>query len=238
MGNRIQDSVNKIEWAAIESQLSECGYALTGPLFTSVECESLAALFSQQTPFRSHIVMERYRFGKGDYKYFGYPLPDTVESLRTATYPHLAEIANRWSAALGSTERPFPPGHSEFLNHCHRTGQKNPTPLMLQYETGGYNCLHQDLYGEIAFPFQMVVMLGQQGRDWEGGEFVLVENVPRAQSRAEVIAVNQGQGIIFPTRYRPVKGARGNYRVSIRHGVSRIRRGTRYSLGIIYHDAK
>jgi len=182
--------------------------------------------------------MERYRFGKGDYKYFRYPLPEVVGELRTATYPHLAKIANRWSSELGSTEKPFPLDHREFLDRCHRSGQKQPTPLVLHYEAGGYNCLHQDLYGEIAFPLQLVVMLGQQGRDWEGGEFVLVENVPRAQSRAEVITTDQGHGIIFTTRYRPVRGTKGNYRVSLRHGVSRVRRGTRYTLGVIYHDAK
>ena len=182
--------------------------------------------------------MERYRFGKGDYKYFRYPLPEAVETLRTATYPHLAKIANEWNARLGAKSKPFPLDHQEFLSRCHKAGQKQATPLLLHYEAGGYNCLHQDLYGEIAFPLQLVVMLGQQDRDWEGGEFVLVENVPRAQSRAEVITADQGYGIFFTTRYRPVKGSRGTYRVSLRHGVSRIRKGTRYTLGIIYHDAK
>lgn len=238
MCKRIQDTINNVQWAAIASQLSETGYAITGPLLTSTECESLAALFSRENSFRSHVVMERYRFGKGDYKYFHYPLPEAVEAIRTATYPHLAKIANEWASQSGSKEKPFPLNHEEFLDLCHKAGQRNPTPLMLHYEAGGYNCLHQDLYGEIAFPLQLVVMLGQQGRDWEGGEFVLVENVPRAQSRAEVITVDEGHGIIFTTRFRPVKGSRGNYRASIRHGVSRIRRGTRHTLGIIYHDAK
>jgi len=230
--------INNIDWKTIDSDLSQTGYALTSSLLSPAECDSLHALFSQSELFRSHVIMERHRFGKGDYKYFRYPLQPTVESLRTATYPHLAEIANGWSMQLDSTDEPFPLDHKEFLERCHQAGQKNPTSLMLHYEAGGYNCLHQDLYGEIAFPFQIVVMLGQQGRDWEGGEFVLVENVPRAQSRAEVITAEQGHGIIFTTRYRPVKGSRGNYRASIRHGVSRIRRGTRYTLGIIYHDAK
>lgn len=238
MNRSIQDRVAEIAWGDAETQLSETGYAYTGPLLTLNECTSLIELFSQEDAFRSHVIMERYRFGKGDYKYFRYPLPEAVESLRTATYPHLAQIANRWSSELGSTEKLFPPGHNEFLNRCHHAGQKQPTPLLLHYEAGGYNCLHQDLYGEIAFPLQLVVMLGQQGRDWDGGEFVLVENVPRAQSRAEVITADQGHGVIFTTRYRPVKGSRGNYRVSLRHGVSRIRRGTRYTLGVIYHDAK
>jgi len=182
--------------------------------------------------------MERYRFGKGDYKYLRYPLPESVRALRTETYPYLAKIANDWNMQLNSSEKPFPLEHQEFLNHCHHAGQKQPTPLLLHYEAGGYNCLHQDLYGEIAFPLQLVVMLGQQGRDWDGGEFILVENVPRAQSRAEAITADQGHGVIFTTRYRPVRGSRGTYRVSLRHGVSRVRHGTRYTLGIIYHDAK
>jgi hypothetical protein len=222
----------------VTSQLSESGYAQTGPLLASDDCESLVALYKEENHFRSHIVMERYRFGKGDYKYFRYPLPESVQALRTETYPHLAEIANVWNAQVGEKTKPFPLEHQEFLNRCHKAGQKQPTPLLLHYEAGGYNCLHQDLYGEIAFPLQLVVMLGQQGRDWDGGEFVLVENVPRAQSRAEVITADQGHGIVFTTRHRPVKGSRGDYRVSLRHGVSRVRRGTRDTLGIIYHDAK
>jgi hypothetical protein len=234
----IQERISSADWDLAASQLSEGGYAQIGPLLSPAESKSLVEFFPQENSFRSHVVMERYRFGEGDYKYFRYPLPKVVESLRTTTYPYLAKIANQWASQLDSQKKPFPLNHKEFLDQCHKAGQKNPTPLLLHYETGGYNCLHQDLYGEIAFPLQLVVMLGQQGRDWEGGEFVLVENVPRAQSRAEVITVNQGHGIIFTTRYRPVKGSRGSYRVSIRHGVSRVRRGTRYALGIIYHDAK
>lgn len=234
----MQEKVKTVDWQQVATDLSQTGYALTGPLLDYDGCKSLTELFSQDDHFRSHVVMERYRFGKGDYKYFRYPLPETVEALRTATYPHLAKIANDWNALLGSKEKPFPLNHQEFLARCHQAGQKQPTPLLLHYEAGGYNCLHQDLYGEIAFPLQLVVMLGQQGRDWEGGEFTLVENVPRAQSRAEVITADQGHGIIFTTRYRPVKGSRGSYRASLRHGVSRIRSGTRYTLGIIYHDAK
>ncbi|GAC1631336.1 MAG: 2OG-Fe(II) oxygenase [Candidatus Acidiferrum sp.] len=198
----------------------------------------MTELFKQEIQFRSHVVMERHRFGKGDYKYFRYPLPETVEAIRAATYPYLAKIANGWNEQLGNNERSFPLDHQEFLARCHKSGQRQPTPLLLHYEAGGYNCLHQDLYGEIAFPLQLVVMLGQQGRDWDGGEFVLVENVPRAQSRAEVITADEGHGIIFTSRYRPVKGSRGTYRVSLRHGVSRVRSGKRYTLGIIYHDAK
>ena len=234
----IQERVNAVDWENAAKQLSESGYAPIGAFLSPQVCHALVELFSQEKCFRSHVVMERYRFGKGDYKYFRYPLPESVESLRTATYPHLAKIANDWNSQLGNEAKPFPFDHQEFLARCHKAGQKQATPLLLHYEAGGYNCLHQDLYGDIAFPLQLVVMLGQQGRDWEGGEFVLVENVPRAQSRAEVITADQGHGIIFTTRYRPVEGSRGPYRVSLRHGVSRIRRGTRYTLGIIYHDAK
>ena len=218
--------------------MSDTGYALTGPLLNAEQCAELTRLFSDDKRFRSSVVMERYRFGKGDYKYFRYPLPETVEALRTATYPPLAKIANDWNSQFGTDAKPFPLEHREFLAQCLKAGQKQPTPLLLHYEAGGYNCLHQDLYGEIAFPLQLVVMLGQQGRDWKGGEFVLVENVPRAQSRAEVITADQGHGVIFTTRYRPVKGSRGTYRVSLRHGVSRVHSGTRYTLGVIYHDAK
>jgi hypothetical protein len=184
--------------------------------------------------------MERYRFGIGDYKYFDNPLPQTVASLRTLAYPHLAAIANRWAEELGdrSAQTRYPLEHAEFLKLCYKAGQEKPTPLMLHYEAGGYNCLHQDLYGDVSFPLQMVILLGQAGLDWEGGEFILVEQQPRAQSKAEVVRANQGQAIIFTTRYRPVKGARGYYRVNLRHGVSRVHRGTRYTLGIIFHDAK
>ncbi|HJX95522.1 MAG TPA: 2OG-Fe(II) oxygenase, partial [Candidatus Acidoferrum sp.] len=180
----------------------------------------------------------RYRFGIGDYKYFDNPLPPVVASLRTAAYPHLAAIANRWADKLGERRAVYPVAHAEFLKICHKAGQKKPTPLMLHYEAGGYNCMHQDLYGEVSFPLQMVFLLGQEGRDWEGGEFILVEQQPRAQSKAEVVRGNQGQAIIFTTRYRPVKGTRGYYRVNLRHGVSRVHHGTRYTLGIIFHDAK
>ena len=234
----IKDLVEAIHWQQVAVDLSQTGFALTCRLLDPAACQSFVGLFNTEERFRSHVVMERYRFGKGDYKYFRYPLPEAVEALRTATYPHLAKIANEWNTQLGNNAKPFPLDHQEFLARCHKAGQKQPTPLLLHYEAGGYNCLHQDLYGEIAFPLQLVVMLGQQGRDWEGGEFVLVENVPRAQSRAEVISVDQGHGVIFTTRYRPVKGSRGTYRVSLRHGVSRVRIGTRYTLGIIYHDAK
>jgi hypothetical protein len=238
MNSSIEDRIAQIDWQSVDHSLTDYGYARTGPLLTAAECSELRSLYAEDKHFRSKIVMERYRFGKGDYKYFHYPLPKIVENLRTAIYPRLAETANRWRHALEEKGSDFPTKHAEFLERCHRAGQKQATPLLLHYETGGYNCLHQDLYGEIAFPLQLVVMLGQQGRDWDGGEFILVENVPRAQSRAEVITADEGHGIVFTTRYRPVKGARGWYRTAMRHGVSRITRGTRNTLGVIFHDAK
>jgi hypothetical protein len=230
--------VDALDWAAAEESLSSRGYAVTAPLLTAEECAELVALYEDEERFRSHIVMERFRFGVGDYKYFENPLPQVVESLRTAAYSHLAKVANRWAEEFGEATAKYPPELAAFLWECHKAGQKKPTPLMLQYEAGGYNCLHQDLYGDVSFPLQMVLLLGQAGRDWEGGEFILVEQQPRAQSKAEVVQANQGQAILFTTRYRPVKGARGYYRVSLRHGVSRVHRGTRYTLGIIFHDAK
>src|SRR2546426_6079703 len=238
MNPPIQDRVSGVQWDQIASQLSESGYAPTGPLLNLEQCARLTALFSKEEAFRSHVVMERYRFGKGDYKYFRYPLPEVVEKLRTATYPHLAKIANRWLSELGSTEKPFPLDHREFLDRCHRAGQKQPTPLVLHYEAGGYNCLHQDLYGDVAFPLQITAFLSRRGVDYEGGDFLLVEQRPRAQSRGEAIHTEQGELVIFPTRHRPVRGARGWSRTTMRHGVSTITWGTRYTLGIIFHDAK
>ena len=233
----IQQRIDTVDWSTADESLSARGYAVTAPILTREECASIVSLYSEPTRFRSHIIMERHRFGVGDYKYFSHPLPELVSDLRTAAYPHLAKVANEWAQAFGEKKPPFHLDHATFLEFCHKKGQTKPTPLVLHYEAGGYNCLHQDLYGEIAFPLQMVFLLGQQGRDWEGGEFLLVEQQPRAQSKAEVIAANQGQAIIFTTRYRPVKGSRGYYRVNLRHGVSRVHRGTRYTLGIIFHDA-
>jgi uncharacterized protein len=234
----IPERIDALDWSALEQSLSARGYAVTAPILTPAECDAIIALYSDETRFRSHIIMERHRFGVGDYKYFSHPLPETVAGLRTGAYPHLAKVANKWAEALGEPRPPYPLDHAAFLKICHKAGQTRPTPLILHYEAGGYNCLHQDLYGEIAFPLQMVFLLGQQGREWEGGEFVLVEQQPRAQSKAEVVAAGQGQAIICTTRYRPVKGSRGYYRVNLRHGVSRVHRGSRYTLGIIFHDAK
>ena len=238
MNPNIQKRIGSLNWDEAEESLSACGYAVTDPILSSEECASIVSLYNQPARFRSHVIMERHRFGVGDYKYFANPLPDLVENIRTAAYPHLAKVANEWAKAFGDKKPLFPADHAAFLKLCHKAGQTKPTPLMLHYEAGGYNSLHQDLYGEIAFPLQMVFLLGQPGRDWEGGEFLLVEQQPRAQSKGEVVSASQGQAIIFTTRYRPAKGSRGYYRVNLRHGVSRIHSGTRYTLGIIFHDAK
>lgn len=238
MAISLEERIDAVNWRAAEEDLTLRGYAVLPEILTTDECAGVVALYKDEKRFRSHIIMERYRFGIGDYKYFENPLPQTVLSLRTSAYPHLAKIANRWAETLGEAGERYPQEHGAFLKICHKAGQKKPTPLMLHYEAGGYNCLHQDLYGEVSFPLQMVFLLGQAGRDWEGGDFVLVEQQPRAQSKAEVVHANQGQAIIFTTRYRPVKGTRGFYRVNMRHGVSRVHRGTRYTLGIIFHDGK
>jgi len=238
MNSNIQKRIDSLNWSDAEESLSARGYAVIDPILSSEECASLVSLYNQPNRFRSHIVMERHRFGVGDYKYFANPLPDLVDNIRTASYPHLAKVANEWAKAFDDRKAAFPADHAAFLKIRHKAGQSRPTPLILHYEAGGYNCLHQDLYGEIAFPLQMVFLLGQPGRDWEGGEFLLVEQQPRAQSKAEVVSANQGQAIIFTTRYRPVKGSRCYYRVNLRHGVSRVHRGTRYTLGIIFHDAR
>ena len=238
MAPSVEDRIDGLDWKAAGDSLSARGYAVTAPILSPQECASLAAMYDDAGRFRSQIVMERYRFGVGDYKYFANPLPEIIASLRTAAYPHLAEVANQWAENLGVKSPRLPSEHAAFLRICHKAGQTKPTPLLLHYEAGGYNCLHQDIYGEVAFPLQMVFLLGQQGRDWEGGEFLLVEQQPRAQSKAEVVHADQGQAIIFTTRYRPVRGTRGYYRVNMKHAVSRVHRGRRYTLGIIFHDAK
>jgi len=220
------------DWPALRESLSQQGFAITPPVLSPDECAALASLYPDDHLFRSHIVMSRYRFGKGDYKYFDYPLPPLIQGLREQAYPLLAGLASDWAGAS------FPPDLAMFLAQCNQRGQTKPTPLLLHYEAGDYNCLHQDLYGELAFPFQMACFLSRPGVDYTGGEFVMVEQRPRAQSRAHVITPEQGQLVIFTTRYRPVKGTRGYYRVNVRHGVSQVRSGTRYTLGIIFHDAE
>ena len=234
----IQKRIDALDWNAARASLSARGYAVTSAILTPDDCAEITKLYQDGSRFRGQVIMERHRFGVGDYKYFANPLPELVASLRTSAYPHLARVANEWAVAFGEDKPPFPLDHAAFLKTCHKAGQTKPTPLVLHYEAGGYNCLHQDLYGEIAFPLQMVLLLGQQGRDWEGGEFLLVEQQPRAQSKGEVVSAAQGEAIIFTTRYRPVKGSRGYYRVNLRHGVSRVHSGTRYTLGIIFHDAR
>jgi uncharacterized protein len=233
----VQKRIDSLDWSALKQSLSTNGYAVASPILTAAECDSVIALYRDDTRFRSQVIMERHRFGLGDYKYLAHPLPEIVANLRTSAYPHLAEVANEWARALGDGS-PYPSDHAAFLKICHQAGQTRPTPLVLHYEAGGYNCLHQDIYGEVAFPLQMVFLLGQPGRDWKGGEFVLVEQQPRAQSKVAVVVASQGQAILFTTRYRPVKGSRGFYRVNLRHGVSRVHQGTRFTLGIIFHDAK
>jgi hypothetical protein len=225
-----------LDWAALERSLWEWGLAKTPPLLTPAECGALVALYADDARFRSRIDMARYRFGVGDYKYFAAPLPPLVAELRRHFYPSLAAVANRWEQALGARRR-YPPDLDGLLALCRRAGQTKPTPLLLHYEVGGYNCLHQDLYGEVAFPLQVTVFLSRRGFDYEGGEFLLVEQRPRAQSRAEVVSTEQGEAVVFTTRHRPVAGARGWFRATMRHGVSRVTRGSRYTLGIIFHDA-
>ncbi|HEX7126153.1 MAG TPA: 2OG-Fe(II) oxygenase [Thermodesulfobacteriota bacterium] len=234
---RIEDRLAAYDWAAVERSLAERGYARLPGLLTPDECAGVAALHGDAGRFRSRIDMARYRFGVGEYGYFAQPLPPIVQALRTHAYTPLSAVANRWMAALGGRER-FPGDLETFLARCRARGQRQPTPLLLRYEAGGYNCLHQDLYGDVAFPLQIAIVLSRRDVDYEGGEFLLVEQRPRAQSRGEAIAVDQGEGIVFTTRYRPAQGARGAYRVSVRHGVSTIRRGVRFTLGIIFHDGK
>jgi hypothetical protein len=224
------------DWRRIAADLDEYGCALMRGVLSPEECAQLAAGYSQLEQFRSRVIMQRYGFGKGEYQYFRYPLPDLVAELRSALYPHLAPIANRWYAAMGLEPR-FPALHEDFIARCHAAGQTRPTPLLLQYGVGDFNCLHQDLYGEHVFPLQAAFLLSQPGQDFEGGEFVLTEQRPRMQSRVEVVPLQQGDCVIFPVFHRPVPGARGTYRVNMRHGVSRLRGGHRHTLGIIFHDA-
>ncbi len=228
--------LHALDWHAIDASLTELGFARTPPVLTAAECEALVARYADDRHFRSRVDMARHRFGVGDYKYFAEPLPPAVQDLRVHAYPPLAAVANRWEAELGGPAR-YPDALDGLRALCARHGQTKPTPLLLHYETGGYNCLHQDLYGAIAFPLQLTVFLSRRGVDYEGGEFLLVEQRPRAQSRGEAIAPAQGEILIFTTRHRPVASARGYRRVTMRHGVSRVTRGTRYTLGIIFHDA-
>jgi hypothetical protein len=226
-----------LDWARIASDLDEHGCAATGPLLAADACAQLMKSYDDESRFRSRIVMARHGFGQGEYKYFAAPLPQAVAALRAGFYPPLAEIANRWNERLGITQR-FPATLDDYLARCHKAGQARPTPLLLKYGPGDYNCLHQDLYGEHVFPLQLAILLSDPRRDFTGGEFVLTEQRPRRQSRVEVVPLAQGEGVIFPVHHRPVAGTRGTYRVTMRHGVSRLRSGHRMTLGIIFHDAK
>jgi hypothetical protein len=219
----------------LSEELSRQGYAVR-PLLDRRTCRALTELYAEDGRFRSRVVMERHSFGRGEYKYFSYPLPESVQAMRTALYPPLATVANSWCRSLGE-DGAFPPAHDAYLARCEQAGQARPTPLLLQYGPGDYNCLHQDLYGDLVFPLQVAILLSAPGEDFTGGEFVLTEQRPRAQSRAEVVPLGQGEGVIFPVHHRPVQGSRGTYRVTMRHGVSRIRSGRRHTLGIIFHDA-
>jgi hypothetical protein len=228
---------DRVDWENIAAALDARGYATTPPLLDAGECRELAALYAEDAPFRSRVVMQRHAFGQGEYKYFDYPLPPLVQALRQGIYPHLAPVANRWREALGEGEA-FPPTLGAFLAACHDAGQPRATPLLLQYGADDYNCLHQDLYGPLVFPLQMTVLLSDPAHDFAGGQFVLVEQRPRAQSKAEVVPLAQGEAVIFAVHHRPVRGTRGWYRVMLRHGVSRVRSGHRHTLGVIFHDAR
>jgi len=233
---RIAARIAAIDWAAVGAELDAQGCAPIEQLLSPAECHALAARFDDDAPFRSRVVMASHGFGRGEYKYFAYPLPALISELRTQLYPHLAPIANRWSEALGQDVR-YPDDHASFVARCHAAGQLRPTPLLLQYGEGDYNCLHQDLYGEHVFPLQVAILLSAPGRDFTGGEFVMTEQRPRMQSRPMVVPLAQGDAVAFAVHHRPVQGTRGPYRVNLRHGVSRLRSGQRHTLGIIFHDA-
>jgi hypothetical protein len=225
------------DWTSISSDLNAYGCAVIEKLLSPEECRELASLYPEEEHFRSHVHMARHGFGKGEYRYFKYPLPDTLGDLRTALYPRLAVVANEWNERM-QIERRYPKRHADFLKECHDAGQARPTPLLLQYVPGDFNCLHQDLYGDLAFPLQVAILLSEPEKDFTGGEFVLTEQRPRMQSRAEVVPLRQGDAVAFAVHNRPVRGTKGNYRVNLRHGVSRVRSGRRHTLGIIFHDAK
>jgi hypothetical protein len=229
--------VNALDWPRISQDLDTQGSAILERLIPSDECRAVVAMYPQDDLFRSRVVMARHGFGRGEYKYFAYPLPQIVAELRTELYPRLAPIANKWNTRMG-IEIQYPESHAEFIKRCHNAGQNKSTPLLLQYASGDYNCLHQDLYGEHVFPIQVAILLSEPVKDFIGGEFVLTEQRPRMQSRPEVVPLRQGDAVAFAVHHRPVQGARGFYRVNLRHGVSRIRSGHRHTVGIIFHDAK
>lgn len=231
-----EPTFDALDWAALEQQLDQDGCAIIKSLLSAQACDDVSALYAQSALFRSQVIMARHGFGRGEYKYFNYPLPDTVARLRSTLYPRLVPIANRWYECMDLPTR-FPGTHEAFLQRCHAAGQERPTPLLLQYGPQDYNCLHQDLYGEHVFPLQVAILLSEPDEDFTGGEFVLTEQRPRMQSRPQVIGLKKGDGVIVAVSQRPVKGVRGYYRVTMRHGVSRLHSGKRHTLGIIFHDA-
>jgi hypothetical protein len=233
----VEQRVDKNDWEALSQELSSYGCAVMKKLLSPEECREIARLYDDEARFRSHVHMGRHGFGKGEYRYFKYPLPDLVGGLRTALYPRLAEVANDWNERMGIDQR-YPERHADFLKKCHDQGQTRPTPLLLQYVAGDFNCLHRDLYGDLVFPLQVAILLSEPENDFTGGEFVLTEQRPRMQSRVEVVPLRQGDAVAFAVNNRPVQGRRGTYRVNLRHGVSRVRSGMRHTVGIIFHDAK
>ena len=236
-GSAIDRRVEAIEWPRVAAELDARGCAVVDAILSPAACHSVAGFYDDESRFRSHVVMARHGFGRGEYKYFNYPLPAIVSELRGALYPHLAPLANRWNEAMGIDVR-YPERHADFLARCHAAGQSRPTPLLLRYGPDDYNCLHQDLYGEHVFPFQVACLLAEPGEEFTGGEFVLTEQRPRMQSRVEVVPLRRGDAVIFAVHHRPVRGTRGVYRVNLRHGVSRVRSGQRHTLGVIFHDAR
>jgi hypothetical protein len=231
------DRIAGYDWNGLADELSSRGSAVIDSILSPAECRGLAALYPDDSHFRSRVIMGRHGLGQGEYKYFSYPLPETIGELRAALYARLVPVANRWNERMGIATR-YPAKHADFVSLCHKAGQQRPTPLLLQYEPGDYNCLHQDLYGDLAFPLQVTILLSEPGRDFTGGEFVITEQRPRMQSRPEVVPLRQGDAVIFAVHHRPVDGTRGVYRVNLRHGVSRLRSGRRHTVGVIFHDAK
>jgi hypothetical protein len=237
VSEEIADRIDALDWGRVSQDLDARGNAMLAGLLSPDECREVAALYPDDSLFRSRVVMARHGFGRGEYKYFSYPLPEIIAGLRTALYPRLAPVANRWNEAM-AIDVQYPEVHADFIARCHRAGQSKPTPLLLQYGPDDYNCLHQDVYGEHVFPLQVAILLSEPGRDFTGGEFVMTEQRPRMQSRAEVVPLRQGDAVVFAVRHRPVQGSRGVYRVNLRHGVSRIRTRHRHTVGIIFHDAQ
>jgi uncharacterized protein len=232
----VEARVAALDWQAVAGDLDNYGCAVLPKLLSADECHAIAALYRDDSHFRSHIHMARHGFGKGEYRYFKYPLPELIGGLRTALYPRLVRVADEWNGRMGIDSQ-YPEDHASFLRRCHDAGQTRPTPLLLQYAPEDFNCLHQDLYGDLAFPIQVAILLSEPDEDFTGGEFVLTEQRPRMQSRVEVVPLRRGDAVAFAVHNRPVRGARGNYRVNLRHGVSRVRSGMRHTLGIIFHDA-